>query len=173
MPRQVPRPRLWRHAAGLALIAAASTGLTACKSSAPAQYAYSTSDGVLRCAAGQSVVGETADQTDTGSVISLAETKAMRSSGCDEADNLHPAWNSLGVYVELWKRRSDGSTFLCADADILKLTMSTNSVTISVANRCGAGDYYSVGQHNYFPFYGPRAGYTSTFHTLTPLAYNS
>lgn len=171
--RQVPRSSARRISVGLALVAAASLGLVSCKSSPPAHYAYTTSDGVLRCAAGQSAVGETADQTDSGSVISLAETKAMRSSGCDEDDNLHPAWSTFGVYVELHKRRSDGSTFRCASSGFVKLTTTDSSVNISAANRCGAGDYFTIGQHNYVPLYGPGAGYTNTFNTLTPLAYNS
>lgn len=72
MSKNPPQVPLWRSRVGLAAIALGAIGLVSCKSSAPAQYTYTTSDGVRRCASGQSVVGETADQTDAGSVISLA-----------------------------------------------------------------------------------------------------
>lgn len=156
-----------------AVVLVASLGLTSCKASVVVDYHYTTSDGVVRCATGQAAVGETADQTNAGSIIALGETKAMRDLFCSNSDNLSPMWNRLGVFVELFKQRTDGSSFLCADSNYLYVTTTSGSVNRSIANRCGEGNYFSVGTHSYIPNYGPGSGTWHNFNTLTPLAYNA
>jgi hypothetical protein len=106
--------------------------------------AYTDSGNTIRCATGQSTVGEDSDKTVDG-VPANAGTEVRRDLYCTNEDPTLSAYYYLDTRVTLVKQRSDGTTFTCAYLD--GATYSNRSVTASRTEWCGAGRYFVIGRH--------------------------
>lgn len=139
---------------------------TSCKVS-PRVNAKYTLNGVVRCASGQSAVGETEDQV-SGRVAFGAATGARRGPGCEVEDELRPGWARLSVGATLYRRVGNDFVQCGADAPIA-VTTSERSILTSKSNLCPSGFYQTAGLHAFMA----SGGAVSGFSTLTPVAYNS
>jgi hypothetical protein len=137
--------RRLRRAPGLAIPVIAALLLTSCQASSRVEVdAYTDSGNTIRCATGQSTVGEDVDKTADG-VPGNAGTEVRRDLYCTNEDPTLNAYYLLDTRVTLVKQRADGTTFTCAQGDAA--TTTSRGVTASRTEWCGAGKYFVIGRH--------------------------
>jgi hypothetical protein len=107
---------------------------------------YTDSSGVIRCAQGQSAVGETWDVNDDGEIPFGASTVARRDLYCaNDQATLGSSWSRLEVKAVLYHLLQSRWQVCARPPD--GWTTSAGGVTAATAHQCGATYYYVLGAH--------------------------